>query len=106
VLAGGLTREYLGGEDWNQRLEAWLLEGEVLGAHYVDGYRGHNFMNPEPIACPKPPQPKLPAGAVDPWYFQLAVEAAMNKNSLLMLGSDVDARETSRCHTVPPEMRG
>jgi hypothetical protein len=103
VIAGVLP-QYMSGEEWDARMKAWLVEGEALGAHVVEVHRGRVYVQPEPIACPKPPQPKLPTGAVDPWLFAQAVEAGTAKNQMLMLGADVAARETERCQTVPPEL--
>jgi hypothetical protein len=103
VIAGVLP-EYMSGEEWDERMNAWLVEGEVLGAHVVEVHRGRVYVNPEPIACPKPPQPKLPTGAVDPWLLGQAMEAGAARNQLLMLNANVAARETARCQTIPPEL--
>ena len=103
VLAGVMPG-YMGGEEWDTRMKAWLKEGELLGTYVIEVHDGRVFVNPEPIACPKPPQPKLPDAAVNPWLFAQAAHAGAEKNQLLMAGADVVARETARCHTIPPEL--
>lgn len=102
VLAGGMPG-YMGADEWDMRMKAWLKEGELLGTYVIEVHHGRAYVNPEPIACPKPPQPKLPDAAVNPWHLAQATHAGAEMNQLLMLGASVMARETSRCHTIPPE---
>ena len=105
VVAAQWPKSYLSGAEWDVRMNAWLKEGELLGAYVVEVHRGRALVNPDgPIACPKPPQPKLPDAAVKPWTFDKAVEAGVERNKLLMLGANASARETARCETAPPEL--
>ena len=102
VIAGGGGREIIPAPVFEQRLRAWMQEGVTLGQNVVYLQRGFVGVMADPIACPPPPDPKLPAYAVDPWYLKTAYDAGTAANLAYMTGQETAVHDLKRCGEVPP----
>lgn len=85
-------------EDFQARLNKVLVELADLGRYpvFIDG--GRVGINIAPYTCgPKPPIPKQPAYAVDPFLLSNAVQAATMVNQGYWVGEVAPVFEDGKC---------
>ena len=68
-------------EGFQERATKLLVQVAELGYYVQTSEHGRTGIEGDPIACgPQPPQPKLPAGAVDPRLLEQGLSALSNIN--------------------------
>lgn len=85
-------------EDYLSRNDKLLLDIQELGQYPVFHEDGKVGINIAPETCgPKPPAPKMPAGAVDPRLLRHGIKALMAINEGHWLGNAVPVYADDKC---------